>query len=135
MKTAKKVLCLVLVMLAIGVLCACDSGSSSGSSYSSETKITTSSEAISEVKNYMAGTSFSLDQRIAGALGFNNFYEPDYGTSSATQNSDGSWDVVLKGSMSGYVDEYHDDFESYKFEVNATVTESGSVSISVKKVY
>jgi hypothetical protein len=37
--------------------------------------------------------------------------------------------------MSGYVDEYHEDLETYKFEASATVSESGSVTISVRKVY
>ena len=131
MKTFKKSLCLMLVVVTIFALSACGSSSST----SSTQKIETSSQAINKVKNYMSGTSFSLEQRIAGALGFNNFYDPQYGTSSATQNSDGSWNVTIKGSMTGYVDEYHDDLESYKFEVSATVSETGSVSISVRKAY
>ena len=138
MKNAVKSISVVMVLL-MCILCfaGCGNDSSNDSSNDGDSgkQITTSSQAISEVKNYMSGTSFSLEQRIAGALGFNNFYDPQYGTSSATQNRDGSWDVTIKGSMSGYVDEYHDDFESYKFEVSATVSESGSVLISVSKVY
>lgn len=121
----------MLVVVTIFALSACGSSSST----SSTQKIETSSQAINKVKNYMSGTSFSLEQRIAGALGFNNFYDPQYGTSSATQNSDGSWDVTIKGSMTGYVDEYHDDLESYKFEVSATISETGRVNISVRKAY
>lgn len=129
----KKLLCLVLAVLLLFGVCAC--GESTGStSTESEKKIETSSQAINAVKNYASGSAFSLEQRIAAALGFNNFYSPEYGNSSAAKDSDGSWDVTIKGNMSGYVDEYHDDFETYKFEVSATVTESGSVSISVRKI-
>ncbi len=131
MKTIKKSLCLILVVVTIFALSACGSSSST----SSTQKIETSSQAINKVKNYLSGTSFSLEQQIAGALGFNNFYDPQYGTSSARQNSDGSWDVTIKGSMTGYVDEYHDDLKSYKFEVSATISETGRVNISVRKAY
>lgn len=123
------------MVLLMCTLCFASCGSDSDNGEGSGKQITTSSQAISEVKNYMSGTSFSLEQRIAGTLGFNNFYNPQYGTSSATQNSDGSWNVTIKGSMTGYIDEYHDDLESYKFEVSATVSKSGSVSISVRKAY
>lgn len=131
MKKLIKLLCLMLSIMMF-ILCTTGCGSSSNSGGSKQS-ITSSSQAISAVKNYMSGTSLSLEQRIAGALGFKNFYDPQYGTSSADQNSDGSWDVTIKGSMTGYVDDYHDDLESYKFEVSATVSESGSVSISVRK--
>ena len=134
MKNAVKTISVVMVLL-MCILSFAGCGNDSSNDGDSGKQITTSSQAISEVKNYMSGTSFSLEQRIAGELGFNNFYDPQYGTSSATQNSDGSWDVTIKGSMSGYVDEYHDDLESYKFEVSATVSESGSVSIYVRKAY
>ena len=133
MKRMIKLLCVVLSIMMF-ILCAAGCGSSSGSGGSNQ-KITSSSEAISAVKNYLPGTSFSLEQRIAGALGFKNFYDPKYGTSSANQNSDGSWEVTIKGSMTGYVDDYHDDLKSYKFEVSATVSETGRVSISVRKAY
>jgi len=139
MKLLKRTLCLMLVLLTIGTLCACGSGGSGNSSYSDSdnvSKIETSSAAIRAVKNYMSGTFFSVEQQIAAELGFNNFYSPDYGTETASQNYDGSWDVTLKGKMSGYTDEYHDDFESYKFEVTAEVSEYGSVSnIRVRKAY
>ena len=134
MKNAVKIISVVMVLL-MCILCFAGCGNDSSNDGDSGKQITSSSQAISKVKNYMSGTRFSLEQRIAGALGFNNFYAPQYGTSSATQNSDGSWDVTIKGSMSGYLDEYHDDLESYKFEVSATVSESGSVSISVRKAY
>jgi GGDEF domain-containing protein len=87
-------------------------------------------QAISAVKNYGLG----LDQRIATSLGYKEFHDPDYGTTSATKNEDGSWSVTIKGSMFGYVDEYHSQLENYKFDVSATVTEDGEVTVRVSKV-
>ena len=133
MKKTLKPICIILsAMLLFFNVTGC--GNSSSSSGSNES-ITTSSQAISAVKNYMPGSALSLNQKIAGALGFKNFHDPQFGTSTATQNSDGSWDVNIKGNMSGYVDDYHDVFESYNFEVDATVSENGMVSISAKKAY
>ena len=137
--TKKKLLIICGIVLSavvlLFVIIGNSNSSNSGSSYN-DSKIEYSSEAIRAVKNYMSGTSFSLDQRIAGELGFNQFYSPDYGTETAKQNYDGSWDVTLKGKMSGYVDQYHDDFESYNFEATAKVSEYGTVSnIRVRKVY
>ena len=146
MKTFKRVLCLMLALLIIGSFCACGNESSGNPSYSSGNssysdsvyipKIETSSAAIRAVKNYMPGSFLSVEQQIAAKLGFKKFYSPDYGTETAKQNDDGSWEVTLKGKMSGYIDEYHDDFESYKFEVTAKVSVYGTVSnIRVMKVY
>ena len=134
MKNAVKTISVVMVLL-MCILCFAGCGNDSSNDGGSGKQITTSSQAIREVMNYMRGTPFSLEQQIAGELGFYNFYSPQYGTSSATQRSNGSWDVTIKGSMSGYTDEYHDDLESYKFEVSATVSESGRVSISVRKAH
>lgn len=97
-------------------------------------EIATPSRAIKQVKNYMGGTDFSLEQRIAGTLGFNNFHNPKYSSSSATKNSDGSWDVKIKGSMSGYVSDYNNKFKTYNFEIRATVWEPGNISISIQKM-
>lgn len=97
-------------------------------------QIATPSRAINHVKNYMGGTSFSLEQRIAGTLGFNNFNNPKYSSSSATKNSDGSWDVIIKGSMSGYASEYYNKFKTYNFEIRATVWEPSNISISIQKI-
>ena len=103
------------------------SGSSGSSSYSA---IETSSDAISKAKN-----TYNLDQRIAGALGFKQFYQPDFGTSSAKEVN-GTWKVTLKGKMSGYIDDYQSDFETYKFEAVVTVSSGGTgVVTSVRKAY
>ena len=142
--TIKKTICLIIIALAVFSLSACGTSSDSSNENSNgannnsyvETKIEYSSQAIRAVKNYMSGTFLSVEQQIAGKLGFNNFYSPDYATETAKQNYDDSWDVTLKGKMSGYVDDYNDDFKSYKFEVTAEVSEDGDVSnIRVKRVY
>lgn len=137
--TKKKLLIICGIVLAAVVLLFAiigESNSTNSSNSYSDTKIEYSSEAIRAAKNYMSGTFFSVEQQIAGELGFNNFYSPDYGTETAKQNYDGSWDVTLKGKMSGYIDQYHDVFKSYKFEVTAEVSEYGTVSnIRVRKVY
>ena len=127
---------IVLALIAVVIIftikgCSTSSGSFSNSGES----ITSSSQAINAVKNYNSGTPFSTEQLIASELGFNNFYSPEYGTSDATQNEDGSWEVEINGNMSGYVDEYADEFENYKFTIEATVSSEGTPTISVYKVY
>ncbi len=126
----------VLVIIAIIVVFSFKGCSSSdGKNTSFGETITSSSQAINAVKNYNSGTPFSTEQLIASELGFNNFYSPNYGTSDATQNDDGSWEVEINGNMSGYVDDYADEFENYKFTIKATVSSSGTPSISVYKEY
>ncbi len=126
----------VLVIITIIVVFSFKGCSSSdGKDTSFGETITSSSQAINAVKNYNSGTPFSTEQLIASELGFNNFYSPNYGTSDATQNEDGSWEVEINGNMSGYVDDYADEFENYKFTIKATVSSSGTPSISVYKEY
>ena len=130
----KKVICLLLVVICfMGCFVGCGSDSSNNSG--DKKTVTNSDQAIAAVKNNLKGSAFSTEQRIASALGFNNFSEPRYGANTATQKQDGSWDVTLKGSMSGYVDDYHSDFKTFQFELKATVSETGDVTIkSTKKV-
>ena len=126
----KKIVALTITALVLAVcFLSCNSDDASDS-----VEITTSMQAINVVKNHMAGTFLSTDQRIAGKLGFNNFYSPDYGTSTAEQDEYGDWDVIIKGSMSGYVDEYHQDFETKKFSIRATVSQDGNVSMHISRV-
>lgn len=132
MKNVIKPICVIFAVVML-VLCVAGCGNSTSKEEETTESITTSSQAISAVKNYASGSPFGLEQRIASSLGFKNFYEPKFGTSDAVQNTDGSWTVTMKGSMSGYVDEYHNDFETYKFEVSATVSATGSVNIRVSK--
>ena len=117
-------------------LCACGSrddtstGSFASDDEVEETQepiITTESQAIAAVKNEGYDDYNVAEQAIARKLGFNQFYSPDYGVCEAEQQNDGSWEVTLNGSMSGYNDEYHSDFDTMKFTLTATVTSDGRV--------
>ena len=127
----KKIVALIITPL---ILAACFWGCDSDDA-SDSVEIITSMQAINAVKNLRAGTPFSTDQKIAGELGFNNFYPPQYGTSTAEQDEYGDWEVEIKGSMSGYTDEYHQDFETKKFSIRATVSQDGNVSMYIRKSY
>ena len=120
----KKIL-LVLSALAMCILmCACDS-----SSTIEDTTISSSSEAIYAVK-----TDINTESRICNGLGYKFYKEPDYGTCTASQNSDGSWDVTLHGNMWGYYDDEKTDLDHCGFVLTATVDEDGTIlSANVKK--
>lgn len=141
----KKVLtlCLALCLMLSATACSMPNGSSSdsdydndyssdydsdyGSDYDSDYDYTPSmseSEAIAAVKN-----DSGIAQKIANLYGLKFFYQPDYGTCTATQNYSGGWSVTLKGTISGYTDDYKTNF-SYdnKFTVKASVSDSGYVS-------
>ena len=122
------VVLIAVVTVSIVLISASNSSSSnSGSSYNSyNDTVSSESEAINKVKNY-----YFTEDYIAKELGFNSFYSPDYGVCDASQKFDGSWEVKLKGNMSGYIDDYNSEFRNYDFSVTATVSETGSVS-SVK---
>ena len=143
MKTIKKTLCMIMALLTACALCACKDDSSTNTSKSNNRSNAsysvgpqTSTAAINMVKNYMSGTSLSVEQQIASKLGFKKFYSPSYGTETAKKDYSGTWKVTLMGKMSGYTDNYNDDFESFKFEVTAEVDQTGIVSnIRVRKAY
>ena len=64
------------------------------------------------------------------------FYTPDWGTITAEENYSGGWDVVLKGTISGYTDDYKTDFEyDQKFTAKVTVSSSGYVSYVYVSTY
>ena len=65
---------------------------------------------------------------------FKQFYDPDYGTCAATENSDGSWNVTLNGNMTGYTDDFNSKFEIKKFTVTAKVSSNGDFRVSVTEV-
>lgn len=142
----KKWIALLLALVMCLSLCACGSKRDDADDddderdeqveETAEPAITTESQAISAVKNDGYSDYNITAQAIARKLGFNQFYDPDYGVCEAEQNSDGSWSVTLNGSMSGYTDEYHSEFEKMKFKVTAEVSPDGEVSsTSVVKVY
>ena len=55
------------------------------------------------------------------------YYTPDWGTCDARHVA-GEWDVTLKGKISGYTDDYKEDFIYDKtFSVQVTVSQYGSI--------
>ena len=92
-------------------------------------KVYSESQAISLVKN-----RYGLNEQIARTLGFKTYAPPEYGICSANKDTDGSWNVSLKGNMGGFIDDYRMDLEYYKFEVTASVLETGFVIFSVEKI-
>lgn len=102
-----------------------DSDYSSGSSTTSITR----SQAIS----YAKSSSIVLD-KIADLYGLKFYYTPDWGTTTATQDSNGHWKVVIKGTISGYLDDYKTGFVyGKKFTAKVTVYSFGGVSVYVSK--
>ena len=93
-----------------------------GGDYDYSTSIT-KSEAISIAKG-----SSEVHNEIAKKFGMKFFYVPDWGTVTAEEEYGGSWKVTLKGTISGYTDDYKSDFEyDKKFTAYVTVSTSGYV--------
>ena len=118
----KRTLALILALILCLSLAAC--GGSDSSSDSGNT-ITSANEAIQAVKSGNGWTDAANE--IAVDLGFKRYGDPSWGTCSASQNPDGSWDVTLKGKISGYTDDYNDNFESETFDYTVTIGADGSV--------
>lgn len=124
----KKLFALILVFALCFSICAC--GTDSSDSDSGSTKITSSMQAVNRVKNGDSWTSAGTEIRMDLGFKFNKIYDPDYGSCTAKENSDGSWDVTLKGNMSGYIDDYNEDFETYSFTYTVTIDSDGEVKWS-----
>lgn len=129
----KKALTLLLVLSLVFSIAACSNSKSSSSDSDDDstyipdynyTHSMTESEAIAAVKNYR-----STSQEIADLYGLKFYYTPDYGTCTATKSYSGdSWSVTLKGTISGYTDDYKSNFVyDKKFTVKASVSSTGSV--------
>ena len=124
----KTILSLVMAIVVMSAICfnlvGCnDSSSNSGSGSSTSKNSISESEAIS-----LAKESSRVQDAIADKFGMEFYYTPSWGTCTATQRSDGSWEVVLKGNISGYTDDHKTNFVSEKkFTVDVTVGSSGSV--------
>lgn len=109
----KKITTLLLAFAMVFALCAC------GGSTVDSNEITNEIQAINTVKDF-----FDTPERICDALGFVMYANPDYGVCSAEQNSDGTWDVVLKGKMTGSMNETKTDIRTYGFEFKVSGLES-----------
>lgn len=127
----KKWIALLLALVMSFALCACNRSDEKADSANNEEEIVemreiTESEAVDAVKNDVFGGTNMTEQSICSALGFKQFYTPDYGTYDAVQNENGTWEITLRGSMSGYVDDYHSEYETKRFELVATARYSGN---------
>ena len=69
---------------------------------------------------------------IADCWRMQYYYTPEWGSCTAKQIAGGDWQVILKGNIDGYTDEYKTDFIYNKaFKATVTVDESGII-ISVR---
>lgn len=129
--------CIIAMICLLLCLCACGD-STEPEEDSTEQKTNTISseyEAINMVMNSGYGSRFDLTHRIGACLNFTRFSNPAYGSKKAVKLDDGTWDVTIKGSMTGSTDEYATNIETKKFEVKAHIDESGKVSIIVSRSY
>lgn len=101
-----------------------DSDNSGGSTSGGSTKPSiTREQAISYAKN-----NLNIQYKIVNLYGLKFYYKPEWGTATATKDRYGDWDVVLKGTISGYADDYKTEFlYKKKFKVEVTVYSSGQV--------
>ena len=100
------------------------------------TKIT---NKLTELDAYYVGLTKSskVQKKIADCWDMKFFYTPEWGTCTAEKKYNGDWEVVLKGNISGYTDDYKDDFiYNKKFKAKVTVSPTGKVSyVSVSREY
>ncbi len=76
----------------------------------------------------IAKNSSYVQNQIASKYGLEIFYTPEWGTCTYDSNDSGTWNVTLKGTISGYTDEYKSDFEwDLKFTAYVTVSSKGNV--------
>lgn len=133
--TTRRIVTSILAIMCVFIVCTvfvgCQSNDSDANyNFSSYDYSLTESKAISIAKE-----SSEVENEIASKYGMKFFYTPDWGTVTATEDSSGNWKVVLKGTISGYTDDYKTDFEyDKKFTATVTVSSSGYVaSVSVSK--
>lgn len=114
----KKAVSLLLALTMVFALCGCGKSASSAE----DKTIRNEEQAIGRVKG-----NYYTSNNIALGLGFTFYSGPDYGVCSATQNEDGSWDVVLKGNMTGSLNETKTNVKKYGFEYKITISPEGEV--------
>ena len=126
----KNVIKIILSVLLLVVCLSCVAGCNNtpnkyDSEYSGESTTTsiTRSQAISYAKS-----SSTVQNKIAKLYNLKFYYTPDWGTTTATEQSNGDWEVVIKGTISGYTDDYKTNFVyNNKFTVIVTVYSFGYV--------
>ena len=104
------------------VLCICGTGFAGCKDEASDDNIHNSDYEISinESKAIsIAKESSKVQKKIADCWDMKFFYTPEWGTCTAEKKYNGDWEVVLKGNISGYTDDYKDDFiYDKKFPLN-----------------
>lgn len=116
----KKWIALLLALVMCLSLCACGGGDKSSSEKKDEDTIESDydTDELSETKVISAAKeNWNVVENLANKLGFKQYYSPQYGTCTAKEGDDGLWTYTLKGTMSGYVDDYHSDLKSKQFTV------------------
>lgn len=131
-KACTTVLAAICVLTVSLCLWGCESNDSDSSyenkDYDNNNSVTTSSISKSQAISIAKGSS-KVQNEIAEYYGMKFFYTPDWGTITASQQYDGDWEVVLKGKISGYTDDYKSNFIYDKtFSAKVTVSSSGYVS-------
>ena len=119
MKTLKRVFCLLLVLLIIGCLCACGV---------KKVNLQTEKDAIKYLEDYVEendrwgkiADELKLYYSVVGSSKFNS--------TSYAKLDNGSWTVVLHGSITGYTDYNKTNKKTFSFSYVASVTPDGKVS-------
>ena len=118
------ILALICLTLVCGSFVGCQEEEDSNDDYDySYSASITQSQAISTAKS-----SSKVQDAIADRYDMKFYYTPDWGTCTAKEDYHGGWEVVLKGTISGYTDDYKKDFVYDKtFKATVTVSETGYV--------
>ncbi len=117
----KKLLLIMILVVMICSICAC--ATSVVGTYEENAIVDCEENAIDTAKH----DTWVIDD-IARKLRFKFYHDPIWGTCSAEENYDGSWEVTLKGKMSGYTDDYKEDFATKPFKVTLKVNKEGRTS-------
>ena len=130
------ILLLIVFMTCCFVLTGCDDNSVSNnydSNYNSNNSFTSSFISKEQAISY-AKKSSALQNQIAKLYGMKFFYTPDWGTITARDTTaSGYWTLTIKGTISGYTDDYKTDFE-YDKKFTALVQVYSSEVIDVQYV-
>lgn len=143
----KKILSLLLVLVLLGGIVGCGRKTNDADDTSEQTETEKyvepkywSTTVISMLKSDNYAMNY-IKNEIADYFGLKFFYEPDYGTFSASEylssgDEYASWRVEIQGNISGYTDDYKTIFKSkQKFKAIVDVRISrGDLSVDRVKM-
>lgn len=133
MKKFSAMICAVLMVIICVAACVLNAPTVNNKKYDQEIykyKEISRSDAIRAVKSCIF-----LEQNIAAELGIQSFKSPVYDYTEAVEHTcfftgRSEWIVIIKGSMSGYVDSHRTKFKTYRFTLQGRVSkETGSARI------